>query len=177
MSHPTGAPDPGAAAGHWTLDPARSSVRFHSKTFWGILTVKGEFGSVSGEGDVLPDGTAHGTLTVLAASLDTGNAKRDTHLRSADFFDIEQHTALVFTARTVGAPVDGTVQVAGDLAVRGVTRPLTFPARVTAAGPQDVTLEAEVAIDRGDFGITWNQLGMLKDPSTIAVTAAFRHQG
>ncbi|MEW1859664.1 YceI family protein [Streptomyces sp. NPDC088194] len=167
-----------AEAGRWVLDPARSSVGFRSKTFWGLLTVKGTFGTVSGEGEVAPDGTGRGTLTIDAASLDTGNGKRDTHLRSADFFAVDEHPTIVFTAGSVTAPADGSgeVQVTGDLAVRGVSRPIAFPARVTLASPQEATLEADLPVDRAEFGITWNQLGMLLSPSTVVVTAHYRRE-
>jgi polyisoprenoid-binding protein YceI len=170
-------PAASAAAGRWVLDPAHSSVRFRSKTFWGLLTVKGTFGAVSGEGEVAADGSAHGTLTIETASVDTKSAKRDTHLRSADFLDSDQHATLVFTATSVTPAADGNVDVSGDLAVRGTSRPLTFPARVTSTSPQEATLEAEVAIDRADFGITWNQLGMLTGHDTVTVTARYRHEG
>lgn len=168
-----------AEPGRWVLDPARSSVRFGSKTFWGLMTVKGSFGTVSGEGEVAPDGTAHGTLTIGAASVDTGNGKRDTHLRSADFFAADEHASIVFTAGTVTAPAgsSGEVQVTGDLAVRGVSRPIAFPARVTLASPQEATLEAEVPVDRSEFGITWNQMGMLTGPSKVSVVAHYRREG
>jgi polyisoprenoid-binding protein YceI len=119
----------------------------------------------------------HGTLTTDAASVDTKNAKRDTHLRSADFFSADQHPAIVFTATSVSPSADGpdSVQVTGDLAVAGRSRPLAFPARIASATADEATLEAEVTIDRADFGITWNQVGMLKGPSVITITARYRH--
>ncbi|SEG77322.1 Polyisoprenoid-binding protein YceI [Actinacidiphila yanglinensis] len=168
-----------ADAGRWVLDPARSSVRFRSKTFWGLATVKGTFGTVSGEGEVASDGTARGTLTIEAASLDTGNAKRDKHLRSGDFFAADAHASIVFTAGALTAPAEGSgeVQVSGDLAIRGVSRPLTFPARVSLTSPQEATLEAEVSVDRGEFDMKWNQLGMVAATSTVDVTAVYRREG
>jgi polyisoprenoid-binding protein YceI len=182
MSNTTGNPDAGhpaeaATAGRWVLDPAHSSVRFHSKTFWGLVTVKGTFGAVTGEGEVGSDGAVHGTLSVDAASVDTKNAKRDKHLRSADFFSADQHAAIVFTANSVTpSPVSpDSVQVTGDLTVAGTSRPLAFPARITSATADEATLEAEVTVDRADFGITWNQLGMLKGASTVLITARYRH--
>jgi polyisoprenoid-binding protein YceI len=166
-----------AAIGRWVLDPAQSSVRFRSKTFWGLSTVKGAFGAVSGEGEVRAGGAARGTLTIQAASLDSGHAKRDTHLRSADFFSAEEHPALVFSARTVAPTGTDGAEVSGDLVIRGTSRPLAFTARITSATERAVTLEADVVIDRADFGMTWNQLGMLTGPSSVEITARFLHQG
>jgi polyisoprenoid-binding protein YceI len=161
-------------AGRWVLDPARSSVVVRNKTFWGLATVKGTFTGVSGGGEVHQDGTAHGSLTVDTSSLDTKNAKRDTHLRSADFFDAGKHPALTFTANGITANPDGsTAAVEGELTIRGTSRPLRFTARATGVSEDTVTLSGELTVDRQDFGMTWNQLGMLKPLAMVSVTAAF----
>jgi len=77
----------GALAGEWVLDPRKSSIRLTSRSMWGLAPVNGVFREVSGNGTVTPGGEVSGTVTVTAASIDTGNTRRDTHLRSADFFD------------------------------------------------------------------------------------------
>ncbi|MEW2521193.1 YceI family protein [Actinacidiphila alni] len=174
----SGAPDSArptavVGAGHWTLDPAASAVRFRSKTFWGLATVSGVFTGISGAGEVLPDGAGRGTLTIEAATLDTKNAKRDTHLRSADFFAADAHPSFAFTATSVTPGEGDAVTVTGELTVREKTLALAFPARVLSAAADAVTLEAEVSVDRAEFGMTWNQLGMLRGPATINVTARF----
>ncbi len=74
--------DSATLAGTWVLDPARSTVRLRSKSMWGLVPVKGSFGTVSGEGTVSPAGEVSGTVTVDAASVDTKMGKRDQHLRS-----------------------------------------------------------------------------------------------
>jgi polyisoprenoid-binding protein YceI len=165
-----------AEPGLWKLDDAHSSVTFKHKTIWGLVTVKGRFTSVSGEGEVLPDGAARGTLTIDAASLDTKHAKRDAHLRSGDFFDIERHPSIVFAARSITPGTDGAVRVEGTLTVRDTTRPLTFAARATKAGPDAVSLSAELPVDRADFGLNWNQLGMLRGLATVSVDLRFQHK-
>ena len=78
-------------AGSWQLVPARSSVRFKNKTFWGLVTVTGEFTDVRGAGQITANGAVSGGLDIRASSLKTGIRKRDEHLRSADFFDVEKH--------------------------------------------------------------------------------------
>jgi polyisoprenoid-binding protein YceI len=75
----------GALAGEWALDPRKSSIRLKSRSMWGLVPVNGVFREVSGNGTVSPDGEVSGTVTVAAASIDTKNTRRDTHLRSADF--------------------------------------------------------------------------------------------
>lgn len=165
----------GSLAGVWQLDPARSSVGLSTKSMWGLAPVKGVFGDVSGDGAVADDGRAGGRVIVGAASLDTRNNRRDVHLRSADFLDSDAHPHIVFTAERI-TPDGEQATVTGTLQIRGRTRPLTFPATVTASGDDEVRIEAEVHIDRSDFGLTWNQLGMASMKNTISVNAVFvRH--
>ena len=161
----------GTLTGEWVLDPRNSTIRLKSKSM-GLIPVNGVFSEVSGSGTVSPDGTATGTLQVAAASIDTRNAKRDTHLRSADFFDSDNHPDITFTADDIQPSARG-VAVTGALTVRGRTRPLSFDATPAVPGDGEVWLDAEVRVDRTDFGITWNQLGMVAKTSTLAIHAVF----
>lgn len=165
--------EPPVSPGRWVLDPARSTVSIGTPTFWGLLKVKGVFSQVSGEGEVRADGSAHGTLTIDAASVNTKQAKRDTHLRSNDFFDVEKHPTLSFTASEVTAGADGTATVSGELTVRGTSKPYTFTARTSEVSADAVTLTAELVVARADFGMTWNQAGMIKPDTAVAITARF----
>ncbi|GLW48224.1 hypothetical protein Stsp02_38860 [Streptomyces sp. NBRC 14336] len=158
--------------GLWQLDPTATTVALKHRTMWGLVTVKGTFTGVAGQGEVRPDGTAVGQVTLDAASLDTKNAKRDEHLRSAHFLDTANHPELTFAVRGAEAAADGTVRVDGQLTVRGVSRPVTVTARLAGAGADTVTLETEFTVDREEFGMTWNQLGMMRGPATV--TAALR---
>ena len=117
----------GTLTGEWVLDPRNSSIRLKSKSM-GVIPVKGIFREVSGSGTVSPDGMATGTLLVAAASIDTQNPRRDTHLRSADFFDSDSHPDISFTADDIRPSAQG-VAVTGALTIRGRTRPLSFDAR------------------------------------------------
>jgi len=181
MSHTTSHSGPSSSltdvrAGHWTLDQAGTSVRVRHRTIWGLVNVKGVFTQVSGDGEVLAGGGAHGSVTIDAASLDTKNAKRDKHLRSADFFDVDKHPSLVFTATDVTPADNGTVRVTGDLTVTGVSRELSFTAKASEVSPDAVTLTAEIPVDRAEFGMTWNQANMLKPLTFVTITARFTHQ-
>ncbi|MFD7502158.1 YceI family protein [Streptomyces sp. NPDC059850] len=160
-------------AGRWVLDPAGTTVRFAHKTFWGLSTVKGVFTGVTGEGEVLADGSARGTLTVDAASLDTQNAKRDTHLRSADFFDTDRHPEIVFAVSGAVPGEGAAVRIDGEMTILGNTRPLSFPARLTEATADAATLTADLEINRGEFGMGMNKLGMMPGPAALTVTARF----
>lgn len=165
----------GALAGPASLqlDPATSAVKFSHKTFWGLATVRGEFGDLSGTAEILADGSANGRLEIGAHSLNTKNPKRDKHLRSSDFFNTASHPTIVVDVTQAASSDGSSVQANGTLTVAGQTRPLALTAQITEASDQSVTLTAEAGIDRGDFGMTWNQLGMLKGPAHVHVVAKF----
>jgi polyisoprenoid-binding protein YceI len=156
--------------GLWQLDHTASTVAVRHKTMWGLVTVKGSFNALSGQGEVKPDGTAQGTITLDAASLDTKHTKRDKHLRSADFFDADHHPEITFAVQHAEARSDDTAQITGELTVRGISRPQSFTARVTQADAEAVTLEAAFTVDRAEFGMGWNQLGMLRGLTTVVAT-------
>jgi polyisoprenoid-binding protein YceI len=161
------------SAGHWALDAAASSVGIRNKSVWGLVTVKATFAKVGGEGEILADGTASGTLTIDAASVASGKSKLDTHLRSADFFDVEKFPEFTFAADRVVPKTADTAEVSGRLTVLGKTRPLDFTARTVAAGSDEVALTAEVEVDRSEFGMTWNRGGMLGSPTTVSLSLRF----
>ena len=142
---------------------------------WGLVPVKGVFRQVSGQGTVSASGDVSGTMTVSAASIDTKNKKRDTHLRSADFFASDTYPDIIFTVNQAKPSGQG-VTVSGSLTVRDRTRPVTFDARVSVISAGEVSFDAEVQVDRSDFGLTWNQMGMAAMHNTIIVHAVFaRH--
>ena len=161
-----------ALAGTWTLDPARSSVELRSKSMWGLAPVKGSFREVAGTGTVSPDGQVSGTVTVAAASVDTKHTRRDTHLRSADFFDSANHPDIKFTADGIRPSGQG-VAVTGALTVRDRTRPLSFDAAASFQGDGEIWLDAEIHVNRADFGLTWNQMGMASLNNTLTIHAVF----
>jgi polyisoprenoid-binding protein YceI len=163
-----------ALAGHWVLDPARSSVTLSQKTMWGLVTVKGSFGTLSGGGEVSPDGAVTGSLAVDAASVDTKHKKRDKHLRSADFFDVETHPSFTFTVDAVSpGSADDDVVVQGTLEVLGQRHPLTLQAQLGDTAPGTVAVSTSAVIDRADFGMTWNKMGAMKGPTTLEISATF----
>jgi len=162
----------GTLAGEWVLDPRASSIQLSNRSLAGLARVKGVFREVSGNGTVGADGEISGTVTVAAASVDTRNTRRDTHLRSADFFDSASHPDITFTADGIRAAGQGAA-VTGVLTVRGRTRPLSFEAAASVHGDGEIRLDAGVHINRGDFGLTWNLLGLVSMHNTITVHAVF----
>ncbi|MGW1624887.1 YceI family protein [Streptomyces sp. NPDC002172] len=164
------------ATGLWQLDPTASTVAVGHKTFWGLVTVKGTFAGVTGRGEVAADGTASGTLSIDATSLDTKNKKRDDHLRSADFFDAENHPEITFAVRSARRTGD-EVKVDGQLTVRGISRPQQATAKLVSADADGLTLEAEFQVVREEFGITFNQMRMMGGPTTVTATLRFTRTG
>jgi len=161
----------GALAGAWVLDPRKSSIRLKSRSM-GLVPVNGIFRDVSGNGIISPDGEVSGTVRVGAASIDTKNAKRDTHLRSADFFDSGNNPDITFTADGIQAS-GPAVTVTGTLTVRGRTRPLSFDAAASVQADDGIWLDAEVHVNRADFGLTWNRMGMVSMNNTLTIHAVF----
>jgi polyisoprenoid-binding protein YceI len=161
----------GALAGNWTLDSARSTVTLRSKSMWGLAPVKGTFREVSGRGTVSAAGQVGGRIEVGAASIDTGLARRDTHLRSADFFLSDKYPVITFDLDRLTVSGDG-VNADGTLTVRERSQRLTFPATVTVADGE-VVLDATLRVNRADFGLTWNQLGMASSQNTLTIHAVF----
>jgi polyisoprenoid-binding protein YceI len=159
-----------ALAGEWVLGSSRSTVQLKSRSMWGLVPVKGEFRQVSGTGTVSPAGDVSGAITVSAASIDTKNTRRDTHLRSADFFDSDHYPEITFTVDSV-RPAGQGVTVAGTLTVRDRAQPLTFAATASVHGNSEVWLDAQVQVNRADFGLTWNQMRTASMNNTLTIHA------
>jgi polyisoprenoid-binding protein YceI len=163
----------GTAAGRWVLDPAGSSVEFAVKHFWGAITVRGSFGTITGEGTVGQDGTISGWLNLDATSLGTRNKQRDQHLRSADFFDAEHHPRVVITVTAASPAGPDTLACQGTLEAAGHTEPIEFTARVDVASESAVVLHAEIDVDRTKFAMTWSPMRVAAFPARGTVVARF----
>jgi polyisoprenoid-binding protein YceI len=162
----------GKLAGAWTLDGAKSSVGLRTKSVWGLVKVNGVFGQVTGAAVISDAGEATGTITVAAASIDTGVKKRDDHLRSADFFDAAKYPDITFSATSVTLSGENTT-IAGTLTVRDQTKPVTVSGAVSANGTDEISLDAELPVNRGQYGMSFNQLGMMSLDNIIAIHAVF----
>ena len=140
--------------GTWTVDPSHTTVEFAVKHM-GLATIKGRAAGVEG---ALVDGRLEGEVD--AESITTHDPDRDAHLASPDFFDAERHPRLRLV--TTEVEQDGDELVARtDLTIKGVTRPVELRGRITGEGvdpwgKQRVGIDLEGAIDRSEFGLTWN---------------------
>ena len=165
MATPTPVSIPTPMTRRFTLDPARSSVEFAVKHFWGLITVRGRFDRFAGsyDGDRIE-------LTIDAASLDTGNSSRDKHLRSADFFDTDNHPQVQFISSSVTKAHDGSLKVKGELEAAGKLVPLDFDATIRDVDDH-IEIEATTSIDQRLFGMTWSPLGTARPPATLHMKA------
>ncbi len=148
----------------WEIDSSHSSVHFSVRHLV-IAKVRGSFGRWSGTVQV-PNGDfsqATVAVTIDASSIATGVADRDGHLKSPDFFDVGQHPELRFAGKRVQPRSANEVDVIGDLTIKGITREVVL--RVEQHGQAKdpwgnlrAAFTAKTSIDRGDFGLTWNQV-------------------
>lgn len=149
------------APGVWALDQPHTTIEFTARHLM-VAKVKGRFAEFEGEIHV-DDDPLESTVDVAikAASIDTGEEQRDTHLRSADFFNVERFPELRFRGTRVEHAGGDDWRIIGELTIKDVTRPVTLDAVFQGAvtdpcGKQRVGYSAETKIDRQDFGLTWN---------------------
>jgi polyisoprenoid-binding protein YceI len=147
----------------WNIDPAHSVAEFKVKHMM-ISNVKGRFSKLSGTLSLDEPGHHNSRVEVSAeaASIHTGDDQRDTHLKSADFFDAEKFPSLTFKSTGVRVVKDGELSVEGDLTIHGVTRKLAFavegptPPSKDPWGNTRIAVSATTKINRKDFGLAWN---------------------
>jgi len=161
--------DEAPSSARWVLDPARSTVEFRVPHFWSLITVKGTFDRIDGSLAIAPEGSWTIAVGLEAASIDSGNARRDKHLRSADFFDVAQHPRLGFTSTSAVREGD-VLRVSGELEAAGRRVPLSFEAGVGERG-DELEVEATTTADQRAFGMTWSPLGMARTPATLYMKA------
>lgn len=123
-----------------------------------MLNVAGRARATDGEAHVTLDGHLTGRLVIDAASVNTKNSKRDTHLRTADFFEVDTYPSIIFDATGGRQTSPGRFEVDGTLTVHGQPRPFTVPAEVSMSDGS-ATVVAEVDIDRRAWGLTWAKMG------------------
>jgi|WetSurMetagenome_2_1015567.scaffolds.fasta_scaffold552584_1 polyisoprenoid-binding protein YceI len=156
--------------GTWTLDPAATTVAFTTKALW-LVPVKATARATTGSGTVTADGLVRGTLEIDATSVDTGNAKRDEHLRGDDFFSAATYPVFSVEVRGARPTGSGAYDLDATMTIHGTTRPLTLPATVTVSGGA-ATVTVETDIDRSEWGVSWAKMGAgLKNH--VVVTARF----
>lgn len=162
----------------WNIDATHSELSFRIRHL--ISRVRGTFGEWGGTLAVDPANLTGGSVqvTIATASIDTGNERRDNHLRTDDFFDAASHPQITFRSRRVEQQGE-SLRVHGDLTMRGVTRPVVLEGRFLGStrdgqGRERIGFEAETTINRQDFNVSWNNVAdaggvVLGDDVTISI--------
>ncbi|GAA5161432.1 YceI family protein [Ornithinimicrobium tianjinense] len=149
-------------AGTWTLDPSHSALGFSAKHAM-VTNVRGTFDEFEGTGVIDATDPSASTVSVViqAASVNTGVADRDGHLRSGDFFDVETYPEIRFASTDVELVDAETWRITGDLTIKDVTRPVTVDFAFTGVaqdpfGNVRAGFEGETTVNRKDWGLVWN---------------------
>ena len=148
--------------GTWSIDPTHSRVGFSSRHAM-VTKVRGAFNDVSGTAQLDAKDMSRSQVRVVlqVASVDTRSPQRDAHLRSADFFDAQQHPTIEFDSTAVDEVDENQFIVIGELTIRGVTRTISVPLELLGVdtdpfGQLRAGLEGTRRIDRKDWGVSWN---------------------
>jgi polyisoprenoid-binding protein YceI len=154
---------PQSSTSTWKIDPVHTSAEFKVRHMM-ITNVKGQFTGINGE--ITLDETdltkSRVEATIEAASINTRESDRDTHLRSADFLDVEKFPRLNFVSTGISRAGEGELEVEGDLTIHGVTKRIAFIVEGPTQAEKDpwgntrIGLSAHTKINRKDFGLTWN---------------------
>jgi polyisoprenoid-binding protein YceI len=146
--------------GTYNVDPSHSSVGFEVKHM-GIATVRGAFRRFAGTVDATGEAPVlKGTVEV--GSIDTGDEQRDAHLKAPDFFDVERHREISFHTTAIQATDNGRIRLAGEITMKGITKPLELTGTAGEGGTdpwgnERIGFEVEGVVDRRDFELKWNQ--------------------
>jgi polyisoprenoid-binding protein YceI len=146
----------------WTFDPGHTQINFKAKHMM-VTNVRGQFTGITGKivGDFDDPTLAEVDVEIDANSVDTRNEQRDTHLRGADFLDVENYPSITFRSTRIERKDEDEYTAIGDLTIRGVTRSVELDVTVNGAGKtpfgtEIVGISAETTINRKDFGLNWN---------------------
>ena len=148
-------------SGDYTIDPTHTRLGFSTRHAM-VTTVRGQFTEFSGTAhvDAANPANSHVSLTIQTASVDTGVADRDGHLKSADFFDVENNKEITFSSTKVERDGDDWT-ITGDLTIKGTTKPVTIDFDEVGSaqdpfGNTRVGFEGSVTVKRSDWGLVWN---------------------
>ncbi|MCW2711597.1 MAG: hypothetical protein JWP24_1791 [Marmoricola sp.] len=177
-------------SGDYVLDVTHTRIGFSARHAM-VTTVRGQFGEFEGSAhiDTANPGSSSAKVTIKAASINTGQADRDGHLRSGDFFDVEQYPEIDYVVTGVTRTDATTWRLSGDLTIKGVSKPVSVDFESTGSardpfGNLRVGFEGSTTINRKDWGLVWNaaletggvlvseKIKLEFDVSAIAVPAA-----
>lgn len=164
---------PAQAADVWKVDRSHSHVGFAVRHI--VTEVPGSFGDFEGTIVYDAENPAASSVEVIvqSASIDTNNDRRDNHLRSPDFFEVEKFPTWSFKSKKVAPLGEGSLAVTGELTIKGVTKEVTVPVELLGVMGDKAGFQAEFTIDRLDYGVTWNRVldegTLLGDEVTIVM--------
>ena len=171
---PTTNPELRLTPGRWTLDASRSRAEFSVPHMWGLGTAKGYFKEQEGSLTIDANQQWSMELALDAASLDTSNPRRDKDLRSAKFFNVDQHPTVTFRSTNVTATGD-RLSVTGELTAAGTTVAIEVETTVTRSG-DEIELDAAATVDPRGFGMSRGPLGMVGTAAALHVHALLTPQ-
>ncbi|OBF65464.1 hypothetical protein A5753_08255 [Mycobacterium sp. 852002-51971_SCH5477799-a] len=160
-------------AGVWNLAPDRSAITFKIRNMWGLVNVKGRFTDFSGDGQLTGKGAVFGRADIRAASLDTGIGRRDKHLRSADFFDVDRFPEISVVVTAVHPTKGKAADLRASFTIKGVTAEVTLPVVISELDDGSIRITGETKLDRDRFDLDWNRGGMIGSTATVAADAIF----
>jgi len=150
------------AVSQWNLDKSHSNITFSVRHMM-IANVRGSFTEfdASVTADPADPTTANAKITIDAASIDTKDNDRDNHLKSADFFNVEKYPKLEFQTTKITAKGNDEYEIAGDLTIAGVTKPIVLSGEISGPakdpwGNEKMAVSASGSLNRSEFGLTWN---------------------
>lgn len=154
------------SAGDWHVDPARSELGFSTRIMFGLVPVRGRYSGFDGDLHIDSAGNASGTLSVDAETISTGIKKRDSHLRSKDFFHVHVHPHMTFQLTGLTPNTDGAVTLTGTLHIRDRALPINTPAAVSRVDSDHLRIDAGFEADHRAAGFETKRL-----PRTVRIQA------
>src|SRR6202000_573455 len=161
-------------AGVWNLVPDRSAVTFKVRNMWGMVPVKGRFTDFTADGQLTGKGAVFGRLDIKAASIKTGIGRRDDHLRSAHFFDVERFPEISVVVTAVHPTAGSDAELRANFTIKGITESLPLPVTITDLNDGSIRITGGTELDRAQFDVDWNKVpGMIAKTVTVATEAIF----
>ena len=153
-------------AGIWDVVVDASTLGFSARGMFGLAAVNGRFREFEGTLSVAGD-DVRGELRIRSATLDTQNARRDKHLRSGDFFDVEEHPIVTFELTELKPRSAGEGGVSGVLRIGDNASAIDTPVEINLEESGRLTLSATLDVDRAAAGVGWSKTGMIKGPAHL----------
>ena len=160
-------------AGVWNLVSDQSTISFKIRNMWGLINVKGRFTDFSGDGQITGKGAIFGRVDIQVASLHTGIRKRDEHLRSADFFDAERFPEISVVVTALEPTAGNAADLRATFTIKGVTARCRCRSGPPCSTTASVRVSAKTEVDRAQFDLGWNRLGMIGERATVSADACF----